>query len=383
MSAGAPDPRKERLRSAAFDLGFVGFGVTSAAPLHSARLLADWIAGGRHGRMDYLERQLDRRTTPKSHLAEARSVIVCAYPYGAPTRPNPRWRERLTGRIAAYAAGGDYHDDLGTRLASLAERLGGSRCRIHVDAGPLVEKELARRAGIGWYGHNTNLLIPSLGSTFVLGCIVTDVALTPDEPFEGEHCGTCRACVPACPTGALAAGPTIDARLCISYLTIELRGPIPHSLRPMLDDWVFGCDDCQSACPWTDRTEGDDSGAYPDLLNLLAQTNDRFLDVYGHTAVARTKRVGLARNAAVALGNSGNPAAVPALARALREDPSPLVAAHCAWALGRIGGAEAARELRSVSRAETPLPVAAEVRAAIVSALRADGPYPSPEEGIV
>jgi epoxyqueuosine reductase len=367
-------PLKQVIRERAGELGFVAIGVTAATPLECGDLLATWIAERRHGRMDYLERELNRRTRPQSWLPTARSVIVVAYPYAARPVPDEDWRERLTGRIAAYALGRDYHAVLTERLALLCEdllRFGASCARPHVDFGPLVEKDLARRAGIGWYGHNTNLLTKTHGSLLVLGCVVTDLEIDPDPPLGETHCGTCRACIPACPTGALDSRPTIDATRCISYLTIELHGPIPASLRPLMGNWVFGCDDCQTVCPWNSTFQPAPSPLLrPSLMELVQHSEESFEEAFGSTAVVRAKRRGLVRNAVVALGNSGNRDAVAALAERLRADPEPLVRAHAAWALGRIGGREARRALLSVkSRLEIP-PVVAEVEAA--AALAAD-----------
>jgi epoxyqueuosine reductase len=365
---------KESIRERARELGFVACGVTSAAPLDCGDLLAAWTADRRHGHMDYLERELERRVRPQAWLPDARSVIVVAYPYAPVPVRDPDWRARLTGRVAAYALGRDYHALLTERLMILCEQLlrcGATRARPHVDFGPLVEKDLARRAGIGWYGHNTNVLTKENGSFLVLGCVLTDLDLRPDPPFAESHCGTCRACLPACPTGALDSPPTIDASRCISYLTIELRGPIPASLRPLMGNWVFGCDDCQTVCPWNAATDVEPPPLLrPSLLDLLQLSDESFDVTFGKTALARARRRGLARNAAVALGNSGNRDAVTALARSLRHDPEPVVRAHAAWALGRIGGREAYQALSSAKvRHEVP-PVVAEVEAASAVAAR-------------
>jgi epoxyqueuosine reductase len=306
-------------------------------------------------------------------MPAARSVIVCAYPYALTPVRDADWASRLTGRIAAYALGADYHDVVKARLQQLCEHLlrdGARACRVHVDAGPLLEKELARRAGLGWYGHNTNLLTPKRGSALLLGCILTDLELVPDSPFGDEHCGTCRACIPACPTGALDSGPTIDARRCISYLTIELRGIVPHSLRPKMGNWLFGCDDCQTICPW--NGDATDASAFlrPSLVEVLGLCEEEFVASYGATAVARARRRGFARNAAVALGNSRNPDAVDPLEEALRHDRDPLVRAHVVWALGRIGDRRAVRVLSRVDPDVEVPPVAAELRAAVAAAAR-------------
>jgi len=325
--------------------------------------------------MDYLASQPMQRVQPAARLPGARSVVVVAWPYALPAAPDPHWRQRLTGRIAAYAAGTDYHTHIAEKLELLARFLRqatGCEAVAHVDAGPLVEKDLARRAGLGWYGRNTNLLMQNAGSSFLLGCLVTTADLAADAPFTADHCGTCRACVPACPTGALDDGPTIDARLCISYLTIELRGPVPPALRERVGNWIFGCDLCQEPCPWTPASPVTHAFLQPYLPGLLELTPQQFRETYAGTAVMRAKRRGLARNAAVALGNTANPAAVPSLARALREHDEPLVRAHCAWALGRLAGAEAGAALEQARKREQVPPVKSEIDEAITT-LRQSG----------
>jgi epoxyqueuosine reductase len=359
---------REEVRAHVLSLGFAACGFTTASALPCRTLLEDWVARGRNGYMEYLSRGSVTRVSPEKLLDGARTVIVAVWPYAEPPPLDAGWRESLTGRVAAYALGPDYHATLAAKLEDVGAFLGsrwGARSAVHVDAGPLVEKDLARRAGLGWYGYNTNILSRTAGSFTLLACLVTDLDLGADAPFQGGHCGTCRDCIPACPTGALDDGPTIDARRCISYLTIELRGPIPAEFRPLLGNWVFGCDDCQTVCPWNESGEATARGSFlqPELTELLALDDKTFRERYGDTAVARTKRAGLARNAAVALGNTGNPRAVEPLARALAEESSDLVRAHAAWALGRIGTANALRVLATHSRREPP-PVEAEILAA-------------------
>jgi epoxyqueuosine reductase len=363
-------PIKERIRELAAELGFAACGFTTSAPLSCADTLEAWLNEGRHGVMDYLARGLERRVLPRSVMHDARTIIVVAFPYPPGPAPDPRWRETLRGRIAAYARGGDYHVMVDSRLVQLGEqiaRLAPARFQTQVDAGPLVEKDLARRAGLGWYGRNTNVLTKPLGSYFLLGCLLTDLAVEPDPPFIEDHCGTCRACIPACPTGALDTGPTIDARRCISYLTIELRGPIPASLRPLIGNWVFGCDDCQTACPWSAPPDPNDDLEIlaPSLPVLLQLTDAEFSERYRDTVVARVRRRGLARNAAIALGNSGNADAAEPLARALREDSEPIVRSAAAWALGQIRTPASLRALMEHRIAGEMVPVAAEIRAAL------------------
>jgi epoxyqueuosine reductase len=359
---------EDRVRALASHLGFAACGITSADDLACGPVLADWLSAGRHGDMEYLREKHDRRLAPSSALAGARSAVVVASTYAAAPPADPAWREHLRGRVAAYALGGDYHVHVAARLETLAEAIRaatGAETIVHVDGGPLVEKELARRAGIGWFGRNTNLLRPGLGSSFVLGVLVTTAGLEPDRPFEGSHCGTCRACIPACPTGALDTGPTIDARLCISYLTIEHRGPIPVELRAKVGNWVFGCDLCQDVCPWNEAATQPNALQNPSLPEWLAMGEPEFRERFAGTALLRPKRRGLARNAAVALGNTANPAALPHLALALGEHDEPLARAHAAWAIGEIGGSGSRPSLERALARETVPPVRREIAAAL------------------
>jgi epoxyqueuosine reductase len=325
--------------------------------------------------MGYLARRTAERIDPRLYWPWARSVIALASPYAPAPPPPADWRERLRGRIAAYALGADYHGRVEAALAALATRLEaahpGARFRAYVDTGPLLEREWAARAGLGWIGRNTLLLHRERGSWFFLAELLTDLEVDPVPP-AGDHCGTCARCHAACPTGALGPGYEIDPRRCISYWTIEHRGPIPRDLRPGLGNWVFGCDVCQEVCPWNGDVPRESTGAddlLPYLPDLLALDADGFRARFGKTAVARTKRRGLLRNVAVALGNSGNPAAVPPLRAALASEPEPLVRAHAAWALGRLGGPAARAALESARRrGEDPL-VGAEIAAALDGAV--------------
>ena len=375
MSLAAPGgdamSLEDEIRSTARRLGFAACGLAGTEDLACGPVLADWLEAGRHGDMDYLATMHERRLRPALALDGARSAIVVAWSYSAPLRPDPRWRELLRGRVAAYAVGPDYHGHVADKLRALAAWIGertGSESVVHVDGGPLVEKELARRAGIGWFGRNTNILRPGIGSTFVLGVVLTRAALTADPPFPSDHCGTCRACIPACPTGALDTGPTIDARLCISYLTIEHRGPVPIELRSRMGNWVFGCDACQDVCPWNDEAQLTHPIATPWLPGWLEMSDEEFRTNFSGTALVRPKRRGLARNAAIALGNSGNAAAVPFLARALQSHDEPLVRAHAAWALGSLADDAAQTALAASHRRERVPPVRREIEAALAAA---------------
>jgi epoxyqueuosine reductase len=380
--------RESAVRDKAAALGFSACGFATVVPLPREAFLAGWLDAGCAAEMRYLERRPERRLHVGAILPEARTVITLAYPYRPPGPPAIDWRVELRGRIAAYALDDDYHDVLGRRLATFERFLGeafpGCRTRRYVDTGAVLEREWAVRGGLGWFGKNTMLLSTRRGSWFFLAELVTDLVLTPDVA-SGSHCGRCTACLDACPTEALRDGLVLDARRCISYLTIEHRGAIPLALRPALGAWIFGCDVCQEVCPWNAPPAPDDARSawqHPRLVEILALDAAGFRARFGRTPVTRAKRRGLLRNAAVALGNSGNPAAVPALVGAL-ADPEPLVRAHAAWALGALDQA-AARAALERTRGHDPDPT---VHAEIESALErgaaprpavGPGPRPSP-----
>jgi len=360
---------EDEIRVAAAELGFSACGFAAARPLERGAFLDAWLAAGFAGDMHYLERHVERRLTVAGILPEARTVISLAYPYAPPAVPTLDWRRTLRGRVAAYADGSDYHDVVEARLTALERMLAalcpGHRTRRYVDTGAVLEREWAARAGLGWFGKNTMLLATRAGSWFFLAELVTDIALTPDVPSEA-HCGRCTRCLEACPTGALADGLVMDARRCIAYLTIEHRGAIPSTLRARLGPWIFGCDVCQEVCPWNDpapRTAGDGLALLPFLPELLTLDRVAFRARFAGTPLIRARRRGLLRNVAVALGNTGNAAAVPALAHAL-GDHEPLVRGHAAWALGAIGGRDAALVLRHRAGRESHPSVSAEIAAA-------------------
>jgi epoxyqueuosine reductase len=361
--------REETIGAEARALGLPLVGSAPLVPLAVGTFLESWLAEGRAGEMGYLARRTAERIDPRRLMPWARAVIAVALPYRPPPPPPDDWRDALRGRIAAYALGPDYHDRLDTLLRALGTRLAsrfpGARFRHYVDTGPVLEREWAMRAGIGWIGRNTLVLQRALGSYFFLGELFTDLELDP-VPLPADHCGTCVRCHLACPTGALGPGYTMDPRRCLSYLTIEHRSAIPRALRPPLENWVFGCDVCQETCPWNGDTRDPDGAGFlaPHLPSLLTLDAGAFGVRFGRTAVARAKRRGLLRNVAVALGNSGNPAAVPSLVDAL-GDPEPLVRGHAAWALGRLGGAAARRALGTARTRETERDARAEIEAAL------------------
>jgi epoxyqueuosine reductase len=348
-------------------LGFPLVGTAPLAPLARGPFLTAWLAEGRAGEMAWLARRTAERMDPRVAFPWARTVVSLAWPYRPPPPPPADWRERLLGRIAAYALGPDYHDHLGARLATLIARLGdafpGARFRPYVDTGPVVEREWAMQAGLGWIGRNTLVLHRALGSYFFLAELLTDLEAEA-APLPEDHCGTCSRCHAACPTGALGPGYTMDPRRCISYLTIEHRSALPAALRPALGNWIFGCDVCQEVCPWNEAPAADTDELTPHLPTLLALDAAAFRARFRGTAVTRTRRRGLLRNAAVALGNTGNPDAVPPLVSAL-ADPEPLVRAHAAWSLGRLGGRHAHAALEAARRTDPDAAVQAEIDSAL------------------
>jgi epoxyqueuosine reductase len=282
------------------------------------------------------------------------------------------------GWISRYAWGQDYHTVLGDMLKALVtfiRDLEGSdvQARWYVDTGPILERELAWRAGLGWPGKNTNLINRRLGSWLVLGAILLNRDLVYDAPASA-HCGACTRCLVACPTGALLGPGVLDARRCISYLTIELRGPIPRELRPLMGTHIFGCDICQAVCPWNRRAPVSSAPAFlpragfaaPELMPLLRLSEDEFRARFRGSPVTRTKRRGLLRNVAVALGNLRDPRAVPALETAL-HDAEPLVRGHAAWALGRIGGSGVPQALHAALSGERDAAVREEMTVALTA----------------
>ena len=343
-AAVASAPLEARLKAQAYGLGFDLVGIARLGPAETAQAFDDWLASGYAGEMDYLARGAEKRRDSRRPVPGAKSAIVVAMNYGG-TAPE--------GSIARYARGDDYHDVVRDRLVELhgwlASALGGERAgKAYVDTGPLLERDLARRAGLGWFGKNTNLIHPSIGSFFFLGTLLVDVELVPDAPFEADRCGSCTRCLDACPTDALLEPRVLDATRCISYLTIELKGAIPIALRGAIGELLYGCDICQSCCPWNvsfsrDATEPAfaprrafaSNDARTLARQLLTMSQEEFSTTFKDSPMKRAKRRGLARNAAVVLGNVGDERDMPALVEALHHD-DPIVHEHATWALERI-----------------------------------------------
>jgi epoxyqueuosine reductase len=332
---------EDRIKAQAHALGFELAGIAAATEADGFARLRDWLDRGCAGEMAYMERRAEARRHPASILPGVRTVVMLGMNYNPPSSPPS------AARVARYAIGADYHDVLRERLNRLLAWVRGEApgCsgRGVVDTAPLLERDFARRAGLGWFGKNTMLLNKRLGSYFFLGALLLDLELTPDAPHQTAHCGTCTACLDACPTDAFPAPGVLDARRCISYLTIELRGSIPLPLRAPMGDWLFGCDVCQEVCPWNRKAPiGAEPALRPrpdlegvDPVELLGLSEEEFRRRFRGTALMRSKRRGLLRNAALVLGNRGDRAALPALRKAL-ADAEPLVREAAAWAIERI-----------------------------------------------
>jgi epoxyqueuosine reductase len=369
---------RETLAQTAYKLGFVLTGFARLRQLSEREdFYRRWLDDGSHATMDYLARGPERRFDPRRLDPRYKSVVSLGYPYAPPPVPDNAidWRAELRGRIAAYALGPDYHDYVLKRARTIADLITkdrvGAIARAYVDTGPVFERDWAAEARLGWFGKNTMLLNRDHGSYFFLAEIFTDLEFEPNsEPYR-EHCGTCRRCIDLCPTGALADGYVMRSDLCISYQTIENRGAIPLELRPKLGNWIFGCDICNEVCPWNGDAQSADANAArdlnPHLPDLLALDDHAFSARFSKSAVKRAKRRGLLRNVAVALGNTRNPDAAPALIRALESEHEPLVRAHAAWALGQVGGIAARRALERAGRRDDDPAVCAEIAAAMES----------------
>ncbi len=349
-----PDPAAIRvlLTERARTLGFSDIGVTGVGLDEDERHLNAWLAAGWHGQMQYMARHGAKRSRPALLLPGTLRVISARMNYwpGAARAPAAVLADPQLGYVSRYALGRDYHRLMRKALQQLADYLGAllrpHGHRVYADSAPVLEKALARNAGLGWIGKHTNLIARDAGSYFFLGEIYTDLELPLDQPASA-HCGSCSACLPACPTGAIVAPWKLDARRCISYLTIELHGPIPVELRPAMGNRIYGCDDCQLVCPWNRYAS---EAAHPDfkvrhgldaprLSELFGWTEQQFLERMRGSAINRLGYERWLRNIAVALGNAPGTAPVLAALEARRTDPSLLVREHTHWALARHGRA--------------------------------------------
>jgi epoxyqueuosine reductase len=346
-------PLEKRLRARAYGLGFDLAGITTLGPVGTAPEFDAWLAAGYAGEMTWLARHATLRADSTRPVPGMRSALVVALDYGG---------RQPAGPVARYARGADYHrlmwDKLDVVGAWLTDEI-GARTRAFVDTGPVLERDLARQAGLGWFGKNTMLINPRLGSFFFIGALFTDAALAPDAPFEADRCGRCTRCLDACPTSAFVAPHVLDANRCISYLTIEHRSDIPEALRPFVAESLYGCDICQEVCPWNHKfasetsepafvpMEGLDSPDARALArSLLAMSREEYASKYRRSPIRRAKLSGLKRNACVVLGNVGTAADVPALAATL-ADSEPLVRLAAVEALGRLSSPDALAAIRA------------------------------------
>jgi epoxyqueuosine reductase len=342
---------KSRLATHAGTLGFQQIGVAGVDLRADEARLQQWLDEGRHGEMKFMERHGLRRSRPAELIPGTVRVVSlrmdCHAPDGAAAEDV--LADGTRAYISRYALGRDYHHIVRRRLQRLAtaleQEIGPFGYRAFVDSGPVMEKPLARNAGLGWIGKHTNLIHPRAGSWFVLGELYTDLPLPVDAP-QSDHCGTCTACLPACPTGAITAPYQLDARLCISYLTIELHGPIPEPLRAAVGNRIFGCDDCQLACPWNKFAAAASDPGFksrngldaPALADLFGWDEPRYLSMTEGSALRRLGYGRFLRNVAVGLGNAPTSADVVAALAARRDDPDPVLREHVAWALARHRG---------------------------------------------
>ncbi|MBV9108144.1 MAG: tRNA epoxyqueuosine(34) reductase QueG [Gemmatimonadetes bacterium] len=397
METTTPSPAalSARIRNRAREMGFDAVGIAPVHPSAHGGAYERWVALGMHGEMGYLSREdaVAKRKDPAVLVPGARSAVVVTLRYYVPDEDAQVTSDASRGIVARYARGDDYHELMKARLIRLQEWIAAELVpvggRAYVDTGAVLERELAQRAGLGWQGKNTMLIHPRRGSYLFLGEVLLDVELDYDHPFPNDHCGTCRRCLDACPTGALlgrdeSGAPVMDARRCISYLTIELKGAIPRELRPLIGNRVYGCDICQECCPWNRFATPTNEPAFlaregldgPKLIEWMTMTQGEFSRRFKDSPIKRTKRRGLLRNVAVALGNWGSPEAVPALAAALNDEEA-LVRGHAAWALGRIGTESARQALAGRAEAEEDAWVREEIGAALDgSCQRAPGPSP-------
>jgi len=343
-----PGSLKQSIKDEARRLGFTLVGVTTPAPPEHYPVFENWLHEDRHAQMHYLadDRSRVRRADPKEILPECLSIISLGIPYYPPPEPSTDKANPPLGQVAAYAQGSDYHLVLPERLQTMVSFIEAQTGhpipnRYYTDTGPILERNLAMRAGLGWIGKNTCLINPRQGSYFFLAEILLGLELEPDAPFITDHCGNCTRCIDACPTKCILQNRTLDASRCISYLTIELKTDIPEDLRPQIGNWLFGCDVCQQVCPWNRFAlpTGDQAFAptisSPNLFEELQISPEQFNKKFKLSPFKRTKRRGYLRNIAVVLGNHASPSALPALQNALNH-PEPLVREHARWSIQQI-----------------------------------------------
>jgi len=332
---------KAQLITYARQIGFDSCRIAPCTTPAHATEFREWLRDGAHGEMNYMRRGEEKRCDPQKVLPGARSIVVLALNY---FQGHAAHRAAATGKIARYAWGDDYHDVIAAKLTKLGQFLSGfgGQQKSYVDTGPILERDHAAQAGIGWHGKNTMLIDEGRGTWFFLAEVLTTLELPPDQPVR-DRCGTCERCIKACPTGAITAPHRLDARRCISYLTIELKGSIPLEFRPLIGDRIFGCDDCLEVCPWNRFAQISREAAFSarksttgmSLREYLDLTDSEFRQLFKNSPIKRIKRRGFLRNVCVALGNAGDVSDLPALERA-EADPEPLIAEHAGWAIEQI-----------------------------------------------
>jgi len=376
----------QAVKEEAYWLGFQLAGITTPDPPPHIDTYLDWLKRDHHAGMKWMAtpQAREKRGDPLKILPECKSILVLGIRYSKPASPNNRHeshaqnQQNCGGKIAAYALGDDYHIVLPERLRALVgfiEAQTGEPVpnRWYTDTGPILEREMAQRAGLGWIGKNTCLINPKMGSYFLLAEILLGIELEVDDPIRRDYCGSCRRCLDHCPTECIQPDRTIDANRCISYLTIEHKGTIPEDLRPALGTWIFGCDICQQVCPWnqkfaSNRHEAAFSGrpGVPprSLLDEIILTPEEFNQKFKGSPLKRSKRWGYLRNVAIAIGNLEDPGAVPTLIEAL-EDPEPLIRGHAAWALGRTRSRDALDALEFAYQQEEDPEVIAEIKSVL------------------
>lgn len=379
MDAPPLAPLAQKVKAQAYALGFDLVGIATLGEVETAPQFEEWLSAGYAGDMHYLARGAEKRRDTRRPIPGAKSAIVVALDYGG---------REPDGPVARYARGDDYHDVMTARLrelhrwveAELGQPVPG---KAYVDTGPILERDLARRAGLGWFGKNTMLINPTRGSFFFLGSLLLDLELEADAPFESDRCGTCTRCLDACPTQAFVAPRVMDATRCVSYLTIENKGEIPEEFRSAIGEHLYGCDVCQDVCPYNRKFASELPAASPYApraaisgpdarslaLSLLSMSPNEFAAAFKGSPTKRAKLRGLKRSSAVVLGNVGSVQEVPALAAALADD-EPIVRSHAAWSLGRLGSASAADTLRARLEVEPAESVRAALRESLDALLR-------------
>ena len=368
----------QQIQAQANELGFELVGITPAVHSETIARYRQWIENGYAGKMHYLEKHLSLKTDARQLLAEAKSVISLAMNYYTLDPPKAFAQDPGRGQISRYAWGDDYHELIRERLLELVtfiKQIAESelKTRVCVDTAPIIEREYAQKAGIGWIGKNTNLIHWRSGSWYFLAEVLINIALESDTSDLRGSCGTCTRCIEACPTDAFVEPNLLDSRRCISYLTIELKESIPKALRSEMGNLIFGCDICQEVCPWNSKATSTTEPAFqprdgnlaPKLLSLIGMTQQEFSRRFKGSPIKRAKRRGFLRNVLVAIGNWGAPSAVSALKDALADD-EPLVRSHAAWALGKIGGDTAKQTLQKRLTVETEQDVITEIQDALL-----------------